>query len=367
MRLGGLRTPDRMAVRMFGGQGRTYAELDERTNRLAQAFLGQGLRPGSRVAIWLPNCLEYIETYLACAKAGLVVVQINIRFTASEARYLLEDSSPEALVYGDEVAPAIDELEIVGDINVLASTGQQRAASTYDFEGFLRSGADVTSTQPDDDALLVIGYTSGTTGFPKGAMLTHRSIKTLGQTNALTSRYVLGSTQVFGLSLSFTAAIPAHVLPHLYVGGTTILLDHWDTQTLTDAIHAHRATFTIVPSPALSEFCELAENDPRALDSVVSVLHSASKAPPDQLQRLVTAIGPRLVEGWGMTENSGGLLTATVASDYLDPEPEIFDSAGRAAPDTAIMLVDNAGDPLPHDGSAVGQLIAHSASLATGY
>jgi fatty-acyl-CoA synthase len=363
--LGALRSPDRSAVEIVHGPRRTYAELDERSNRLAQALLGRDLRPGDRVAIWLGNCLEYIDTYIACAKAGLVVVQINIRHKPSEARYQLEDSGARALVFCDSVAAYVEELGL--EDLLLATTGKERVSGAADFEEFLATGTDRMPPEPDDDDLLVIGYTSGTTGFPKGAELTHRSVKTLGQTNALTSRYVVAGTQVFGLSLSFTAAIPAHVLTHLYVGGTTVLMEDWDTEVLIDAIDRHRATFTILPSPPIPEFCELLETDSRRVASLVSVLHSSSKAPPEHLERLVGVIGSRLVEGWGMTENSGGLITATRATDYAPPRPEIFSSTGIAAPDAVVRVVDEAGDPLPHDGTAVGQLIAHSASLARGY
>jgi acyl-CoA synthetase (AMP-forming)/AMP-acid ligase II len=364
--IGAVRTPDKSAVELVSGARRTYAELDERTNRLAHALLAQNLDRGDRVALWLGNCLEYLDVYLACAKAGLVVVQINIRHKPAEARYQLEDSGARVLVFGDAVAHYVEELDLGGDV-VLVTTGSERVGGSVDFEGFLAAGADTMPPEPDDDDLLVIGYTSGTTGFPKGAELTHRSVKTLGQTNAITNRYTMASTQVFGLSLSFTAGIPAHVLTHLYVGGTTVLLEDWDTERLVAAIEEHRATFTILPSPPIPEFCEIVARDPRRLDSLVSLLHSSSKAPPEHLERLVGVIGPRLVEGWGMTENSGGLITATKVSDYAPPRPDIFSSVGTSAPDAAVRLVDEAGNVLPHDGDAVGQIIAHSASLARGY
>lgn len=364
--IGALRTPDKSAIELASGARRTYAELDERTNRLAHALLAQDLDRGDRVAIWLGNCLEYLDTYLACAKAGLVVVQINIRNTPAEARYQLEDSGARVLVFGDPVAARVQALDL-GDDLVLVTTGNEHVGRSIDFEGLLAAGSPTMPPEPDDDDLLVIGYTSGTTGFPKGAELTHRSIKTLGQTNAITSRYAMASTQVFGLSLSFTAGIPAHVLPHLYVGGTTVLLEDWDTERLVLAIEEHRATFTILPSPPLPEFCEFVATNPQRVESLVSLLHSSSKAPPEHLERLVDLIGPRLVEGWGMTENSGGLITATRAEDYAPPRAGIFGSVGTAAPDAVVRLIDEAGDPLPHDGSAVGQVIAHSASLARGY
>lgn len=353
--------PDRVALAEAGRRRRTYAELDTRTDRLAQALSAHGVVPGDRVAIWLGNRVEYLETYLACAKAGLVVVPVNIRFTAEEARFVLEDSGSRALVHEGSVAGQVHELGVDLPLRVdVDGAGEP-------FERFLEAGAAVTPPEPDPDDLLVIGYTSGTTGFPKGAELTHRSITHLGLTNALACRYGLGSVQVFGLSLSFTATVPAHVLPHLAVGGTTVLMEHWDTERVVSEIAAHRADFVIVPGPAIPEFADVIDGDPTAVRTLRSALHSASKAPPEHLERLVQVIGPRLVEGWGMTENSGGLLTATTERDYVDAVPGIFSSVGRAVPGTTVTVVDEAGEPLPHDGSTVGQLVATSGSAARGY
>ena len=363
---GALRTPEKIAIRLTSGPTRTYRDLDERSNRLAQALIGKGLTKGTRVAIWLTNTLEYLETYLACAKAGLVNVQINIRHKPSEASFQMENSGARALIYCDEVAEFVDQMGLADDL-LLVTIGAERVKGSLGYESLLASGANVMPPHPDDDDLLVIGYTSGTTGFPKGAELTHRSVKTLGQTNALVNRYAMASTQVFGLSLSFTAGIPAHVLTHLYIGGTTVLMDDWDTELLVDSIARYHATFSIIPSPPIVEFCALVDRDPKKMESLISILHSSSKAPPEHLELLVNTLGPRLVEGWGMTENSGGLLAATRTSDYINPRPGIYESTGIAAPDAIVRVIDEDGNPVPHDGESVGQLVAHSASLARGY
>lgn len=361
-----LRTPNKVAIELTSGPKRTFGELDERTNRLANALLGKGLVKGDRVAIWLTNTLEYMDSYLACAKAGLVVVQINIRHKPAEAQYQLENSGSKAIIFCDTIAQYVDELNLAGDFLTI-TTGKVHVKGSVSFENFLAQGANIMPPAPEDDDLLVIGYTSGTTGFPKGAELTHRSVKTLGQSNALTNRYAMASTQIFGLSLSFTAGIPAHVLTHMWVGGTTVLMDEWDTELLVESIAKHQATFTIIPSPPIVDFCAIVNKAPSKVESLVAVLHSSSKAPPEHLAMLVDSLGPRLVEGWGMTENSGGLLAATRASDYINPRPDIFESTGVAAPDAIVKIIDEDGNILPHDGEAVGQLVAHSGSLARGY
>lgn len=206
--------PDRTALRVPGGPSLSYAVLNERATRLAQALLAHGLTHGDRVAVWLGNRCEYIETYLACAKAGLVVVPVNIRFTAPEAQFVLTDSGARALVHDAAVTAAVTELGV--DLHPCWQVGGSSSRGS-DYESALLEGSSAALPDPHPDDLLVIGYTSGTTGQPKGAELTHRSVTHLGLTNAISCRYRMGSTQVFGLSLSFTATVPAHVLPHLVV------------------------------------------------------------------------------------------------------------------------------------------------------
>ena len=368
LRLGAVRSPNTVAIAMLDGRAHTYAELDEQTNRIAQALLGAGIRKGERVAIWMENDLEYLDVYLACLKSGHVVVQVNIRHTAYEAGYQLENSGSVALFFDDSVAERVENLDLAGQLRLLVTTGKERVSGAQAFGAFSETGhPEVPRGGPGAEDLAVIGYTSGTTGFPKGAELTHRSIRTLGVTNAFTNRYVMQSTQIFPLSMSFTAGIPAHILPHLQVGGTSIIMRAWDTERLVDAIDEYRATFTILPSPPIQEFCEVVRARSTRLDSLVSVLHSTAKAPEEHLENLVDTIGPRLVEGWGMTENSGGLAAATTSRDYLDRRSGIFSSTGREAPDAVIRLIDAEGNELPHDGDAVGQLVFHSGSLARGY
>ena len=148
--------PDAPAVELASGAVRTYRELDERSTRLGHALLGLGAARGDRVGIWLGNCLEYLDVYLACAKAGLVVVPVNTRFTPAEADHVLGHAEVRALVYGSEVAERAEALEhkpifvAADDLADLA-----RAASTQQLP------------DPHPDQLLILGYTSGTTGTPR--------------------------------------------------------------------------------------------------------------------------------------------------------------------------------------------------------
>lgn len=339
--------PSRSAVQTSDGVVRTYAELAARSNRLAQALLASGLVPGDRVALWLDNCLEYVDSYLACAKAGLVLVPLNIRLTGSEAQHVLVDSGARALVFCDAVAATVEQLGFEGAVAVGVGPGYER---------LLAAGMDRLPPVPGPDDLLLLGYTSGTTGAPKGAELTHRTLGRIGLTNALSCRYRLGSVQVFAMSLSFTATVPAHVLPHLLVGGTTVLHPSWDTGEVLDSVRRCGGTFMIAPTPVLAELTEALRVRPELGEPLVTVLHSASKAPAALLGPLVDVLGDRVVEGWGMTENSGGLLTASAPGQLARD----LDTAGVPVPGTEIRVL----DPGP-DGT--GMLAVRSPALFRGY
>lgn len=368
VRLGARRTPDLVAVRRLGERGRTYAELDERTDRLANALLAQGLAPGDRVAAWMEDCVEYVELYLAAAKAGLVMVPINARLRVGEARHPLDDAEVSALVWTaglhEQVGRLGDGLD--GLVRIATDPGGPQALG---FEALVAGGARTPPAPPGHDDLYIIGYTSGTTGTPKGAMLTHRGVLAIARLNALSYGLPAYSVAALTGSMSFVATVPAHIVSHLYVGGTCVILGRWDVESLLAAIAAERATFTYVPSPVMAELTELAAADPRPWATLQSVLHSASRADPDKLRALVEVVGERFVEGFGMTENSGGLVTATTRADLRGPcaAQDLFASVGRAVPECVVEVIGEDGAPLPHDGASVGEIAIRSPALMDGY
>lgn len=370
VRHGAARSPDRIAVKMRDGRAVTYAQLDERSDRLANALLGLGLDPGDRVGAWLDDCVEYVELYIALAKAGLVMVPVNGRLRAGEATHPLVDSGARVLFFGDGIAGDVSELEGLEDVRRVSVSGADGGVEALDFEDLLARGSAVPPPPPDPDDLYVIGYTSGTTGPPKGAMLTHRSVLALARLNAISYHLPLYGTAALTGSMAFVATVPAHFITHLLLGGTLVIMGRWDVDSLIATIEREHATFTYIPSPLIAEFCEAARLAPQRWSSLESVLHSASRAAPDKLQLLAETVGGRFVEGLGMTENSGGLITATTRED-IEGETEALDlyaSAGRAVAESAVRLVDpDSGEPVAADGKTVAELAISSPALMSGY
>lgn len=361
------RSPDRVALRDREGVEVTYRELDRRSNRLARGLLGAGLAPGERIATWMTDGFEYVEVYLACAKAGLVVCPVNDRHTASEATYLLEDSGARMLVHTESVTDKVAMLPAsVTDRRTVVSVTRGTDWPRFLVDGPARR-LDVV-VNPDDPA--VIGYTSGTTGRPKGAILTHRSILAIARLNA--TSYRLGGYPRVALtgSMSFVSVVPAHVLCALRLGGTITIMGSWAAEDLIQVLDRDQITFIYVSSPRIEEVADALAANPRAWRNLRSVMHSASRARPDQLAALTEVVGARLVEGWGMTENSGGLMTATLGHEMLDATDAdhwSWTTVGVPALDTEVRVVDARGDELPHDGKTVGELWFRSPGLFSGY
>lgn len=348
------------------GHGLTHDALLRDATRLGNGLLGLGLQPGDRVAAWMQDTVDYVRLYAACALAGLVVVPINARFTVHEAGFPLADAGARVLVFTEGIR---ERVEALGFDGVLVAAGSSAPAPYVSLDDLAQSGSGSAHPPVSPDALYMIGYTSGTTGRPKGAQLTQGSVATLARMNAQSYRLPIGSTAAMTGSMSFVAVVPSHVISHFFVGGTVRLLERWDVESLVDLVERERVTFTYLPSPVLADFSETAERDPSRLASLVSLLHSGSKASPAKLRRVAEVVGGRLIEGWGMTENSGGLVTATVPGDVLrqGDRPDRLETAGRAVPGALVRVVDPTGEPLPHDGVSVGELVVASPALMTGY
>lgn len=361
------RCPDRVALRDKAGAQLNYGELDDRANRLARGLLDAGLRPGDRVATWMTDCFEYVELYLACAKAGLVVCPVNERYAPSEASHVLQDSGAAMLVHASSLVDKVTRLprpvlENLAVVPVDPDHGWQHLLA--DRQGVRPAVA----VKPDDP--VIIGYTSGTTGRPKGAVLTHRSVLEIARLN--TTSYRLGAyprTALTG-SMSFVSVVPAHVLCTLRLGGTLTVLGAWTVDELVQVLSRDLITFIYVSSPRIEEVAEALERSPDAWPTLRSVMHSASRARPEQLAALTRVVGTRLIEGWGMTENSGGLMTATLGHEMLEADNGdhwSYATAGLPALDTEVRLVDEGGAELPHDGNTTGELWFRSPGMFVGY
>ncbi|MFD5812413.1 class I adenylate-forming enzyme family protein [Rhodococcus aetherivorans] len=364
--------PDHIALVSPDQRTRTYAELSRNTRFLARSLARLGAASGDRIAAVVDDGIEYVELYIAAARLGAVVVPINTRLTPAEACVLTADCTPRILVWSADHSAVVSRLLTTNSASVVIGTMPNDAPEgSVPFGTLVREGdelPEVTAVVDGDDAY-IIGYTSGTTGRPKGAVMTHRSVAAIAESNNRAYRLPERSVCALTGSMSFVATVPAHILTHLRFGGTVVILGKWSVPHLIDTIERYGVTFTYIPSPLIDEFAVAAASSPARIASLRSVLHSASKAGPDKLRRLYGVLGDTLIEGLGMTENSGGLVTATRPGDFEPSSPAVdpFASVGRSVDGTDVKVVDENGKELPRDGSAVGEIIVRSPALMREY
>ncbi|MQA87229.1 MAG: AMP-binding protein [Streptosporangiales bacterium] len=360
--------PDRIAVTAVGGPSVSYRSLESRTNRLANALHGKGLRPGDRIALWLDDQTECVEAYVAASKASLTAVPVGKALASAEAGYILRDVGARGLFVSDGVADRVDDALADVDLALTIATGEERPAAAERYADLLAYGHDTVPEAVRPAPPPFVGYTSGTTGFPKGVVIGERGVREIVAMSALARRLPLRSVGVMTASLSFPAIVPADIFTHLFVGGTIVILGRWDAEKALRAISDERANYVYLPSPVIREFAEAADRDRDSWATLVTVMHSGSKAPSGRVRELVEIIGDRWTEIWGMMENSGGPVTATTRDDLLALRAaDIYESVGLPLPQCEVTVVAPDGQPLPRGSDHVGELWLRSPAIMEGY
>ena len=346
-------TPDRVAIR-FEGVDTTYAELDARSGALAGALHAAGVRRGDRVASLTGNRPEHVELFFACARLGAALLPLNHRLAPAELAFQVDDAEP-AVAF---VAPEHDALwDATLDVAAHRPPSYGLGRASLDE---LTTGAEPHDAEVVDDDPLLLVYTSGTTGRPKGAPLTHANC--------------FWTNLAFDRTCDLTSEdVVLQVLPQFHVGGWNVqpLLTWWKGATVVlepdfdpgralDRIEEHRVT-TMMGVPATYLFMA---DEPGFADRDLSSLRLAvvGGAPmPEAVLRTWTERGVALVQGYGLTEAAPNVLCvpAEHAADRLG-------WAGRPYPHVDVALRDpDSGAFL--DGPATGELCVRGPNVFAGY
>jgi fatty-acyl-CoA synthase len=350
------RRPDTLAIHdLQTARKFTYSDLHRRTDRLTAALAALGIARGDRVALLAPNCAEYFELQFACGRLGAIMLPLNWRLTVPELEYILGDSTPRLLVHDKafaEQAAALSEhrLEIDHD----------NPDSAYE-RALAKAPAAPPPVPLTHDDIAMVMYTSGTTGHPKGAIITHGMVfwncVNLGIPALITPQTV----QLVVLPLFHTGGLNCYANPVLHAGGTILVMRAFDPGQALDYLsdRAFGIThFFAVPAPY-----QFMMQHPKFAEADLSRLRIAGVGgAPCALSILETwtARGVPLVQGWGMTETSpaGTMLDAADAIRKLG-------SAGKAMMHTAIRIVDDEGSDVAAGG--IGELLIKGPNITPGY
>ena len=343
----------------------SYAQVDEISGRVASALLGLGLRRGDKVAVQLPNLPQFIFTYFAILKAGLVMVPLNPLLKAPEVAYQLQDSESRILVtfegFADEAVAGARQAGDVPTYVVNLPGHDQRPEGTrhYDELYFADDTGDIEPTNADDTAVII--YTSGTTGKPKGAELTHFQMfmnctvsgELFGLRGDDIATAVLPLFHVFGLSSVLNMIVR--------FGATLVLIPRFEADAVLDAIARHRCTiFTGVPTM----YFALLQADLAGRDlSSLRVCVSGGAAIPGEVIRAFEEKFPGVVilEGYGLTE------TASTTTFNFSAEQRKVLSIGMPIWGVQVRVVDEDDKPLPPGPENIGEIVIRGHNLMKGY
>ncbi|WP_182903464.1 long-chain fatty acid--CoA ligase [Microbispora sp. H10830] len=297
-------SPDRTAF-VYADRPLSYAEVHERTTRLASRLRDAGVRAGDRVAYLGPNHVAFAETMFATHVLGGIFVPLNFRLAAPEIAYMLEHSGASVLVYGPECATVVRDLPGFPSLRTVVAL-ESPAEGERHYETWLSQGDPTPIDIPvalDDIALIL--YTSGTTGRPKGAMLSHANL-------AWNCFHIMigvdvTSTEVTLISapLFHVAALNQTLLPTFLKGGISVIMPSWDVDRCYDLIERHRVTWMF---GVTAMFAALARSPrwPGADLSSLRTLMSGGAAIPVALIRAYQERGLVFCQGYGMTETAPG-------------------------------------------------------------
>ncbi|GIE35599.1 fatty-acyl-CoA synthase [Actinoplanes italicus] len=334
---------------IFEERRTTYAELHERISRLAAALHGAGVRRGDRVAYLGPNHPSFVETMFATWTLGAIFVPLNFRLTQPEIAYQLEHSGAVALIHASPVGAFV-----------------RTTVALSDFDRFLAAAPEVFDESVTHDDVACILYTSGTTGHPKGAMLTHGNLiwnccNLLVCVDVASDEVTLVSAPLFHV-----AALNQCLLPTFLKGATSVIMPAWDVDGCFDAIARHRITWMFGVS---AMFAGLSQSPrwPSADLTSVRCLMTGGASVPEALIRTYQERGLAFCQGYGMTETSPGatFLEARESRDHLGSAglPVFFTDVRCVRPD----LTPTDSDPASAAVGEPGEVQVRGPNVTPGY
>ena len=357
--------PEREGL-VVDGRRLTFRELNERVNRLANALLSQGLKKGDRVGLLFYNSLAYFESYLALYKAGLVWVRLNYRLSSSELINMMKDSQAHVLLHGPEFKQVPDEIcHAVPTVNLRVRQGE---GPGLDYEGFLSSGSkEEPSVEVTEDDLCDIWYTSGTTGEPKGIMITHRNVLACTQFLLSDVYWITEEDKLLTVgALSHAGSV--RVLPFILRGALNVMHKRFDPLETFKTIESERITDISTVPTMLFALMDHPERKHFDLSSLKTITYAGAPTPVERIKEAVRIFGPILDQSFGQAESIITITHLPKHEHIHENKPEgekRLSSVGREYPGVEIKVMNDSGKECVPD--EIGEVITRSDLLMKGY
>jgi len=353
--------PDLTAVH-FMGQDTDYKTLNASANKIAHALRDMGVQKGDRVAVYCINSPFFVASYFGIQKLGATVVTINLLLHPKEVQYILKDSGTRVIIFYEMFAEAVaaikDSLPDLKGLIVIGKTDKVEAKSYAQIMGEAPADPIEVEVDPEEDVAAIL-YTSGTTGNPKGAMLTHRNLlsnsASVSDTIGITHDDILLTVLPMFHSFAMTCCILAPVTS----GGKIVAIPKFDPNLVADAIQATNATlFFGVPSMYVM-LLQLPEDKVAALQSLRYCISGGAAMPKEVMENFEKKFGKLIYEGDGPTECSPVTSVNPIGGKRK------IGSIGLPIRDVEMKIVDDDGNELPNN--TIGEIVVRGPNVMKGY
>lgn len=357
------RNPKKSAV-VFKDRRETYEQLNARVNGLANGLLNIGFKKGDRIAILSRNCPEFLEFYLAVAKTGLIAVPLNYRLTKQDLTTIINDSQGAGLVvheeYGDIIKAISPNLETVKHYISIGRT----ISYTHDIEALIKGNqTHEPKMMINEEDWWLIGYTSGTTGKPKGVITSQKNTVFGAISIALEMQIVPSDICLLVVPFCFAAASTTRF--HALLRGCTNIITNFEPENVMQLIETERVTVTTMGPSMLQEIV----NHPRVsqynLKSMRKLGITTGPVTPELWEKVDRLFGPVGVPFYGQTETC--FVGLTMQREEIEEDKRRILSVGKAGLTAEVRVINNDGKDVQHNREELGEVIIHGDSVFHGY
>jgi long-chain acyl-CoA synthetase len=350
--------PDKTAMLWKDGRD-TYAEVDAKASAIARSLMARGLKPGDRVGIHLANIPEFVYAYFGILKAGGQVVPINVMLKAGELSWLGTDSQLVFIVsqepFISELAEASNKIGSLREVFCLAPCPDGYSP----YESLLEDSRDHLPSHAGPDEVAVIFYTSGTTGHPKGAMLTHWGLCSNALATAETYEYAADDVIVFGMPM-FHSSGQTNVMNAAFSRGAAIvMIPRFSPDTVFEAFSAFPVTVFIGVPTMYHQILNHSQSSSFGLETLRVLIVGAAAMPEKLFTSVSEQYGLPITEGYGLSE--GGPV---ICHNPIHGKKKIG-SVGLPVPGVSVRVVGEDDEPLPPN--TVGELLVKGPNVMKGY
>lgn len=364
--------PDNMAL-IYEDRRLTFHDLNSRVNQFANALINQGLKKGDRVGILLKNCTHFIEIDFALSKTGIVRVPLNTRLADSDHEYMLNDSESNALIFGEDFTETVGRIKSsLKTVNkfIRVSNGQSESISsdTKEYEDLISDNStDEPPCNIDEDDLHTFFYTSGTTGKPKGVMLTQKSwvnvtINLILDYGPITENDVILNLQPLSHGAGF------FILPFFVKGATNVLVPEFKASLIFKTIEREKVSVLKLIPTMLYRLTESKEKSHYDLNTLHSIIYGGSPIVVNKLIEAIKCFGNKLIQLYGQAEAPMCISTLTKEDHIIEGSEEKtkrLSSAGKQLTNVEVKIVDEDGNEVS-DG-AIGEILVKGDHIMKGY